>query len=147
MKCKKIFIVIIIALLFVGIAYYFIPKTGSFNDLIISRFSDKNFTDIYVVNNEVNNECRVDIKNDKINEFITYVSKLKLTQYRGQIPKSNLDYWIYINSRNSNMLRINMTNKNYITIKTSIDNKTKEETYLIKNGGFDLKYIDKLIAQ
>lgn len=151
---KRVFSIAVIIIVFIGIVYYLVPKTGSFNDLIISRFPEKSINSISVDNPKdkiyINNKDK-----DKVNEFVVYLSKLKLVQYRFQVPKDGLDYSIqltlighaYDNAIISNYISITMINKNYITIKTAIDDKIKEGTYRIDNGGFDLKYIDKLLGK
>lgn len=83
---KRVFSIAVIIIVFIGIVYYLVPKTGSFNDLIISRFQEKSINSISVDNPK--DKIYIDNKDkDKVNEFVVYLSKLKLVQYRFQVPR------------------------------------------------------------
>lgn len=155
-KKKKVFNGIVVCILILGVIWYVVPRSGTFDSLILNRFSNKDIVSISINDSKSKKDDYVSIDNkDKINEFVNDLNKLQLVQYRGQVPNDGLDYSIeltcvgtsYDNAIISNYLRITMVNKHYITIKTSVDSKMKEGTYLVDKGGFNLKYIDELLEK
>ncbi|WP_142413857.1 hypothetical protein [Hathewaya massiliensis] len=144
-KRKSIVIIIVISLILI-LAYFLYPKTGSFDDLILSKYTKDNFTNI-MFQSSSHNEDRTIKDKKKINEFLTYMSQLNLKEYKKDIPEENKEtYYINIYGKDNNGMSIAVNHKNYISIYESFNNKrTKIKTYKITNKDIDMEYIKKVL--
>ncbi|MFT5875637.1 MAG: hypothetical protein ACI8WT_004631, partial [Clostridium sp.] len=131
---KKLFIILFAILLIFTICKLY-PKSGSFNDLVLSKYSQTQFTscDIYKINTH---KICMDI--DKINEFLAFLKKVELIEYKGKIPyESNNSYSIGLYGNSSNLLGINIQNKNFIDIYIRTESISISKKYKIINNSLD----------
>ncbi|MCY6355380.1 hypothetical protein [Clostridium sp. ZS2-4] len=135
---KKIFITIIIIVTII-VVYNEYPRSGSFNDLILSKYPEKQFNEI-----EIAKECNHKICNDidKINEFLGYLDKLQLIEYKWSIPREEDDsYWISIYNKGNGLIGVIIENKNFISIHVTGDHRIRK--YKIINTSLNMKYIEE----
>lgn len=121
--------------------YKIYPKSGSFNDLILKKYSQTQF-----LNLDINKKNVHKVYNDpnKISEFLSYLKKVQLTEYRGKILYGDNDiYLIGIYSNSKDFIGITMTNENFIEIDMRTDKgKSISKKYKIDNNSLDMKYIE-----
>ncbi|MFT5874134.1 MAG: hypothetical protein ACI8WT_003094, partial [Clostridium sp.] len=80
---------------------------------------------------------------DKINEFLAFLKKAELIEYKGKIPyESNNSYSIGLYGNSSNILGINIQNKNFIDIYIRTESVSISKKYKIINNSLDIKYIE-----
>jgi len=117
------------------------PKSGSFDKLILTYYTHTQFDDL-----SINKRCNLKAYNDvnKISEFLSYLKKFQLTEYRGKIPRETDDpYFIEISTTSGSYLGIIIENKDFIEfdIKTE-DGNTISKKYKINDNNLDMKYIE-----
>ncbi|MFA6941575.1 MAG: hypothetical protein WCQ54_11465 [Clostridiaceae bacterium] len=154
---KKNITVILIIIAASALFYIMQPKKGSFNDLILSQYQGKNFTQVqinYIPTDSDLAEFTCKDKN-KINEFISYLETLKLVEANGSIYYGkSTNYYIFIRNEVKNSegqlhanenLGITVYGNNLNIIDIFNNNHTK--TYKIVNGKFDMKYIREIMKK
>jgi len=121
--------------------YKVYPKSGSFNDLILNKYSRTKFIHLYIYKELPFKDCR-DI--NRINEFLKYLKTIQLREYRGKIPYEKNDYYyIGIYSNNSDILTIESRCKDFIEVCIVTDKyKYVSRKYKIMNSSLNIKYIE-----
>ncbi|MCY6372195.1 hypothetical protein [Clostridium ganghwense] len=134
---KKFFIAIF-AIVTIIVVYNEYPRSGSFNELILSKYPEKQFTEIEITK-ELNHKICNDIH--KINEFLGYLDKLQLIEYKRSVPREVDDiYWISIYDNENGLIGITIENRNFIHIHVS--DRQRSRNYKIINTSLDMKYIE-----
>lgn len=141
MKKRLIIIFALFTILIIILIYEVYPKSGYFNDLVLSKCSHTQFVDLNVGKGSTYAIC-TDV--NKINEFLAYLKKIQISEYIGKIPYERKDtYLIGIYSDDSNFIGITLQNKNFIEIDMKTDdNRQFSKKYRINNNSLDLKYIE-----
>lgn len=138
-KFITLFTFIFIALIILLI-YKLYPKNGSFNDLVLSKYPNTQFEDL-IIGKKGGSKICTDV--NKINEFLAYLKKVQISEYRGKIPYGTGDiYLIGIYSNSNKFLGITIQNKNFIQIDINTDGHNYvSKKYKIKNNSLDIEYI------
>ena len=137
---RRVIALFFIILMIISI-YKIYPKKGSFNDLVLNKYSDTKFAHLSICNDDFK-DCK-DI--NKINEFLKYLKTIQLREYRGKIPYVKNDYYyIGIYAKNSdNYLTIKLQGKDFIEVCIVTDKyKYIRKKYKIMNSGLNMKYIE-----
>lgn len=135
---KYILSTLIIAILIYGI-YRILPTKGTFNNLILSKYSNVKFESfelgaaggIHICTNNIN----------KINKIMTYFKDLQLVECKF----NHLSYttiWYASFNANDNLLFIWIKDNKFIQV--NIQNSTV--TYKATNHNIDINYIKKIIS-
>ena len=138
---KKIIFSSLFAVLIIFSIYKVYHKSGSFNDLVLRKYTGTQFTSLDI---HRKNSHKVYMDTNTIKKFLAYLKKAQLTEYKGEIPYKGDDiYLIGIYSDSDNFLDIAIKDKNYIEIDMETDEgKIISRKYKIKNNSLNLKYIE-----
>ncbi|MFD3158808.1 hypothetical protein ACFIJ5_18515 (plasmid) [Haloimpatiens sp. FM7330] len=147
MKNSRKIISIILIFLAVGtIIYIILPKSGSFNDLILSQYKENSFDEALILTPRVDGKRRQIICKDKnkINKFLSYLEKIKIMEYRKKLPYNYGDMYILdVYFRYDDSLSIKIYDKDLNFIEVSDKYTTK--WYKIVNDKFDMKFIKQFL--
>lgn len=136
---KKCIFIAIVTMLILLLVYNEYAKKGSFNDLVLSKYSKKQFEEVRVMRGSSHKI----IKNaDKINDLVSYLNDLQLVEYRGKIPSSNDGAYYISMFDNDNLLGVTIENKNYIYVYVSSEKNEFLKKYKIINDSLDMRYIE-----
>lgn len=143
LKSKNVFFIVIAVLILCVVGYVNYPKRGTFNNLVIKKYSDKKIRNVTILrSNEPENLFFDDV--NKINNFLDYMSSFSLVENKHYLEKTskvnyNKHYTFLISYVDSSMLGIEVWNNEYIEVYLKILGKqTRLEKYKITDDSFDI---------
>ncbi|MCY6485387.1 hypothetical protein OW763_13705 [Clostridium aestuarii] len=133
---KKVLIIILVIVTII-VVYNEYPRSGSFNELILSKYSGEQFNEIEITKGDTRKICK-DI--DKIDEFLEHLGQFQLVEYKKTVPCEMDDiYWISIYG-NNNIIGTTIENRKFIYIYAR--DARKSGNYKIINDSLNIKYIE-----
>ncbi len=143
---KKILGIVLVVLVIIFGAYSLYPRSGSFNDLILTKYSKVEFKKVILTSTKHGSFSASSNNIDKINKVLPYLGELKLIEYKSKKDEHytyNEYYDIGLYDHNNNVLGISVYNENLIQVYIGMDSRTK--IYRITDNKVDIEHIKKLI--
>lgn len=146
MKNYKKWIFVSLALLIVGfVLYNELPKRGTFNSLILQKYSSTKFMRVMADYGSIH----VSSKNtEPLGKLLSYLKDFKLVEDKHPNYISKEQYYIRTYAEDGNSLILVIENKNHIYIQTYLkDEEQKNRSYKIIGNGIDMNYVSDLLKE